>query len=86
MVRIFKKAPGSCAWASIQFDDSAKGWVNAIVALTSDKGWCSRHRRQAAPKTPSLLHGWGSIPMMTAYLDGEDDQLLMAALTWNRTI
>ena len=32
-----QKAPGSCAWASIQFDDSAKSWVNATVALTSDK-------------------------------------------------
>ena len=32
-----KKAPGSCAWASIQFDDSANSWVNATVTLTEDK-------------------------------------------------
>ena len=84
-----QKAPGSCAWASIQFDDSAKSWVNATVALTSDKQGMvlSASPPSGAKNAVATAYGWGSIPMMTVYradMDGEDGQL--PVLTWNRTI
>ena len=78
-----------CAWASIQFDDSAKSWVNATVALTSDKQGMvlSASPPSGAKNAVATSYGWGSIPIMTVYradMDGEDGQL--PVLTWNRTI
>ena len=84
-----KKAPGSCAWASIQFDDAAHTWVNATVALSQDKQSMVLLATPPAGAKVALAtsYGWGSIPMMTVYradMDGEDGQL--PALPWNRTL
>jgi sialate O-acetylesterase len=81
------KAPGSCAWASIQFDDQS--WVNATVGLTADKQSMvlSAAPPSGAKQAIATSYGWGSIPMMTVYradMEGEDGQL--PVLAWNRTI
>ena len=72
-----------------RFDDSAKSWVNATVALTSDKQGMvlSASPPSGAKNAVATSYGWGSIPIMTVYradMDGEDGQL--PVLTWNRTI
>jgi hypothetical protein len=83
------KIPDSCAWASIQFDDSAHTWVNATVSLSSDtKSMVLTAATPAgATKAVATSYGWGSVPMMTVYrkdMEGKDGQL--PVLTWNRTI
>ena len=81
--------PGTCAWASIQFDDAKKSWVNATVGLTSDKKSITLTAPPpvgaSSPIATSM--GWGSIPMMVVYradMQGEDGQL--PVLPWNRTV
>lgn len=83
------KVADSCAWASVQFDDAARSWVNATVSLTKDtKGIVLTAPPPAgATKAVATSYGWGSVPMMTVYradMAGEDGQL--PVLTWNRTI
>jgi sialate O-acetylesterase len=83
------KTPDSCAWASIQFDDAARSWVNATVGLTADKKAIvlGATAPAGATKAVATSYGWGSVPMMTVYradMDGEDGQL--PVLTWNETL
>ena len=83
------KTPDSCAWASVQFDDAARSWVNATVGLSSDKTAIELFAAAPAGATKAVAtsYGWGSVPMMTVYradMDGEDGQL--PVLTWNETL
>ena len=83
------KTPDSCAWASIQFDDAARSWVNATVGLSVDKKAIElvALAPHGATKAIATSYGWGSVPMMTVYradMDGEDGQL--PVLPWNKTL
>ena len=83
------KEPGSCAWASIQFDDAARTWANATVGLSADTKAIvlSATPPTGASKAIATSYGWGSVPMMTVYradMAGQDGQL--PVLTWNRTL
>jgi len=83
------KAPRTCASVELQFNDSAKTWVLAAVALGADK---KTMILKAAPPQGSTMvlasrYGWGAIPMMSVYsadLDGQDGQL--PVLPWNRPV
>ena len=85
-----EKMPGSCAWASIQFDDPPHGsWVNATVALTADKKGMTLTAKPPVGARSAIgsSYGWGAVPMMTVYradMEGQDGQL--PVLTWNRTL
>lgn len=65
---------GVCAWASLQFDDAAKTWVNASVALTSDgQGMVLSAPAPAGSTTATASsYGWGAVPFMTVYLADKD--------------
>ena len=60
---------GSCVWASLQFDDAAKTWVNASVALTSDaQGIVLSAPPPAGSSTViATSYAFGAIPFMTVY-------------------
>jgi sialate O-acetylesterase len=83
------KTPDSCAWASIQFDDAARSWVNATVGLSANKKAIvlGASAPAGATKAVATSYGWGSVPMMTVYrvdMEGEDGQL--PVLAWNETL
>jgi len=83
------KTPATCAWAAVQFNDKAKSWVNATVALTADKKGMALTAPVPTGATAAVAssYGWGDIPMMTVYradMQGEDGQL--PVLPWNRPI
>ena len=83
------KKAGSCAWASVQFNDAKKTWVNATVGLSADKQGVtlSAPAPAGAKAVVATSYGWGAVPMMTVYradMEGEDGQL--PVLTWNRTL
>ena len=80
---------GTCAGASVQFDDAKKSWVQATVGLSADKqGMALSAPAPAGAKAAiATSYGWGAVPMMTVYradMEGEDGQL--PVLTWNRTM
>jgi len=60
--------------------------VNASVALTAD-GRVSSCPRPAARLVAVVAtsYAWGAVPMMTAYLAGNDG-LDLPVLHWNRTV
>ena len=64
------KLPATCAWASLQFDDAARSWVNATVALSADATKLVLTPNGGAPAGATRIvassYGWGSIPLMTA--------------------
>jgi sialate O-acetylesterase len=83
------KAPRTCAWAELQFNDPASTWVNATVAVGADKKTMVLKATPPASATEIVAssYGWGAVPMMTVYradMDGEDGQL--PVLTWNRPL
>ena len=84
------KAPYTCAWAAIQFNDKAATWVNASVSLGAEKQTLvlvAEAVPTGATKAVATSYGWGAIPMLNVYradMDGEDGQL--PVLPWNRTL
>eukprot|EP00440_Ansanella_granifera_P053408 gb/GFBE01057896.1/.p1 GENE.gb/GFBE01057896.1/~~gb/GFBE01057896.1/.p1 ORF type:complete len:540 (+),score=109.79 gb/GFBE01057896.1/:1-1620(+) len=83
------KTPRTCAWAELQFNDSAKSWVNASVGLGDDKMTMVLSAPPPAGATAIIAssYGWGAIPMLTVYradMDGEDGQL--PVLSWKRAL
>merc|ERR1712151_494418 len=83
------KTPLTCAYAELQFDDTAKTWVNATVSIGSDKKTMVLTASPPAGSKRVLAsrYGWGAIPMMTVYradLDGQDGQL--PVLPWSRSV
>ena len=80
---------GTCAGASVQFDDTKKSWVKATVGLSADKqGMMLTAPAPAGAKAAiATSYGWGAVPFLTVYradMEGEDGQL--PVLTWNRTL
>merc|ERR1712118_240375 len=83
------KAPHTCAWAGLHFNDAKKSWVNASISLGADK---MSIVLTAIPPTGATAiigssYGWGAIPMMSVYcadMAGTDGQLPL--LTWNREL
>ena len=63
-----------CAWASLQFNDPAKTWVNASLALTHDsKGiLLSAEAPQGSTQVVASSYAWGAVPFMTVYLADRD--------------
>eukprot|EP00746_Dinoflagellata_sp_MGD_P167752 gnl/MRDRNA2_/MRDRNA2_98627_c0_seq1.p1 gnl/MRDRNA2_/MRDRNA2_98627_c0~~gnl/MRDRNA2_/MRDRNA2_98627_c0_seq1.p1 ORF type:complete len:540 (+),score=86.72 gnl/MRDRNA2_/MRDRNA2_98627_c0_seq1:89-1708(+) len=84
-----KRAPHSCAWAELQFNDASKSWANASISLSADK---MSIVLAASPPTGATAiigssYAWGAIPMMSVYradMAGTDGQL--PVLAWNRQI
>ena len=80
------KQPATCAWASLQFDDAARSWVNATVALSADATQLVLTPNGGAPAGATRIvassYGWGSIPLMTAYRADIDAPVL----GWNVTL
>lgn len=67
------KAPFSCAWAGIQFNDIASTWVNATVSLTPNaKGIVlSAALPDGATRAVATSYGWGAVPMLNVYRAGQ---------------
>jgi hypothetical protein len=83
------KAPYTCAWAGLQFNDANQSWVNASISLGADK--LSMVLSAIPPSGASAIigssYGWGAIPMMTVYradMAGTDGQL--PVLPWKREL
>lgn len=83
------KAPRTCAWAELQFDDADRTWVNASVTVHSNKMSMvlTAEPPAGADGIVASSYGWGAVPMMTVYradMDGDDGQL--PVLTWKRNL
>eukprot|EP00418_Pyrodinium_bahamense_P085379 CAMPEP_0179051066 /NCGR_PEP_ID=MMETSP0796-20121207/21055_1 /TAXON_ID=73915 /ORGANISM="Pyrodinium bahamense, Strain pbaha01" /LENGTH=532 /DNA_ID=CAMNT_0020747599 /DNA_START=60 /DNA_END=1658 /DNA_ORIENTATION=- len=81
--------PYACGWASLQFNDPVRSWVNASVAIGSDKMTMVLRATPPVGATDIIAssYGWGAIPMMTVYradMSGKDGQL--PVLPWNRNV
>ena len=63
------KIAGSCAWAALQFDDAARSWVNASVALTADAQGIvlAAPPPAGATKVVATQYAYNAVPFMTVY-------------------
>ncbi|CAE8633239.1 unnamed protein product [Polarella glacialis] len=88
-VALNRQVADTCAWAALQFDDAARSWVNASVALGDDKMTMLLKATLPAGARSIIAssYGWGAIPLMSVYradLDNQDGQL--PVLGWNRPL
>ena len=78
-------APGTCAWAGVQFDDPGATWANATVALSADGAGLlltANAVPAGATRATATSYGWGSIPMLTAYKADAD----LPVLPWKEAL
>lgn len=75
---------GKCVWASVQFNDAARSWVNATVALDASrrKMLLTAPRPAGATAAIATSYAYGPVPMMTVYLADHD----LPVLQWLRNI